>query len=191
MGGVGRARGVLDFALGGGGGGGAGGTGGDGGSGRSAAADEEGLGLLRQQLSAVQRIRVEHERKDAAIAALRLEVSERGWPRRAGCCQPRVAAFVPDRCHALCFVGEGKEGNGKVRERRGARLRAFEAGALRLACVVVGGGVSSEGGGSCFAPCRGVDVATSVQLGSSHPRLATLFSRRCLTSAASERRCWP
>ncbi|CAM9947289.1 unnamed protein product, partial [Scytosiphon promiscuus] len=37
--------------------------------------DEEGLGLLRQQLSAVQRIRIEHERKDAAIAALRLEVS--------------------------------------------------------------------------------------------------------------------
>lgn len=36
--------------------------------------DEEGLGLLRQQLSAVQRIRIEHERKDATIAALRLEV---------------------------------------------------------------------------------------------------------------------
>lgn len=36
--------------------------------------DEEGLGLLRQQLSAVQRIRMEHERKDATIAALRLEV---------------------------------------------------------------------------------------------------------------------
>lgn len=36
--------------------------------------DEEGLGLLRQQLAAVQRIRMEHERKDATIAALRLEV---------------------------------------------------------------------------------------------------------------------
>ena len=36
--------------------------------------DEEGLGLLRQQLSAVKRIRIEHERKDVAIAALRLEV---------------------------------------------------------------------------------------------------------------------
>lgn len=35
--------------------------------------DEEGLSLLRQQLSAVQRIRIEHERKDATIAALRLE----------------------------------------------------------------------------------------------------------------------
>lgn len=38
------------------------------------ASDEEGLGILRQQLSAVQRIRIEHERKDAAIAALRMEV---------------------------------------------------------------------------------------------------------------------
>lgn len=42
--------------------------------GTAAGSDEEGLGLLRQQLSAVQRIRVEHERKDATIAALRLEV---------------------------------------------------------------------------------------------------------------------
>lgn len=40
------------------------------------ASDEEGLGVLRQQLSAVQRIRIEHERKDAAIAALRLEVRQ-------------------------------------------------------------------------------------------------------------------
>lgn len=40
------------------------------------ASDEEGLGILRQQLSAVQRIRIEHERKDAAIAALRLEVRQ-------------------------------------------------------------------------------------------------------------------
>lgn len=39
--------------------------------------NDEGLGLLRQQLSAVQRIRIEHERKDTAIAALRLEVG--GW----------------------------------------------------------------------------------------------------------------
>ena len=44
----------------------------------AAAAGEEGLRLLRQQLSAVQRIRVEHERKDATIAALRLEVRKRG-----------------------------------------------------------------------------------------------------------------
>lgn len=41
----------------------------------AASAGDEGLGLLRQQLSAVQRIRIEHERKDATIAALRLEVS--------------------------------------------------------------------------------------------------------------------
>lgn len=40
------------------------------------ASDEEGLVILRQQLSAVQRIRIEHERKDAAIAALRLEVRQ-------------------------------------------------------------------------------------------------------------------
>ncbi|CAM9214290.1 unnamed protein product, partial [Phaeothamnion confervicola] len=33
--------------------------------------DEEGLRALRQQLAAVQRIRIEHERKDAIIAALR------------------------------------------------------------------------------------------------------------------------
>jgi hypothetical protein len=36
--------------------------------------DEGGLALLRQQLSAVQRIRVEHDRKDALITALREEV---------------------------------------------------------------------------------------------------------------------
>lgn len=44
--------------------------------------DEEGLGLLRQQLSAVKRIRMEHERKDAAIAALRLEVRSGNEPHK-------------------------------------------------------------------------------------------------------------
>lgn len=99
--GQGTARGILDFVLGGGsvgvsgsrGGGlrqsmtamsaagtadawigGGSGADGDGGSAMMSGGDEEGLGLLRQQLSAVQRIRIEHERKDAAIAALRLEV---------------------------------------------------------------------------------------------------------------------
>ncbi|CAM9140621.1 unnamed protein product, partial [Pylaiella littoralis] len=100
--GQGTARGILDFVLGGGsvgvsgsrGGGlrqsmtamsaagtadawigGGSGADGDGGSAMMSGGDEEGLGLLRQQLSAVQRIRIEHERKDAAIAALRLEVA--------------------------------------------------------------------------------------------------------------------
>ncbi|CAM9419672.1 unnamed protein product, partial [Ectocarpus sp. 6 AP-2014] len=53
-------------------------------SGSGGGGDEEGLGLLRQQLSAVQRIRIEHERKDATIAALRLEASAdtaRRWTR--------------------------------------------------------------------------------------------------------------
>lgn len=44
--------------------------------------DEEGLGLLRQQLLAVKRIRMEHERKDAAIAALRLEVRSGNAPHK-------------------------------------------------------------------------------------------------------------
>lgn len=134
IGGVGRARGVLDFALGGNSGSGSAGAGGgvgqstatsrgggDGGSGRSAAAaaDEEGLGLLRQQLSAVQRIRVEHERKDATIAALRLEVSdlvrERAGSAACGCCQ---RFMVPPPRGRKCFGG-GRE--------KGGQLRALEA----------------------------------------------------------------
>lgn len=54
--------------------------------------DEEGLGLLKQQLSAVQRIRVEHERKESVIAGLRLEV------RRGRCgegCVCVVCVFTP------------------------------------------------------------------------------------------------
>lgn len=42
--------------------------------------DEEGLGLLRQQLLAVKRIRMEHERKDTTIVALRLEVRSGNSP---------------------------------------------------------------------------------------------------------------
>ena len=61
---------------GGGGGGGCAGRESNTSGGTLTASDEEGLGILRQQLSAVQRIRIEHERKDAAIAALRLEVRE-------------------------------------------------------------------------------------------------------------------
>jgi hypothetical protein len=53
--------------------------------------DEGGLALLRQQLSAVQRIRVEHDRKDALITALREEV----------CC---TAITLTLRLSNLCFL---------------------------------------------------------------------------------------
>eukprot|EP00752_Nemacystus_decipiens_P007392 g6611.t1 len=135
MNGVGRARGILDFALGGSGGGGGGGGqsmatshGGDEGSVRStAAADEEGLGLLRQQLSAVQRIRVEHERKDAAIAALRLEVSNLSREREEMLALNRERngewvrlVGVEERCRRL-----------EERERDTARLWAREENAWK------------------------------------------------------------
>lgn len=72
-----ESTGALFSALGGGGGGMRRSVNASRGGGGWASGDgdgEEGLGLLRQQLSAVQRIRMEHERKDATIAALRLEV---------------------------------------------------------------------------------------------------------------------
>lgn len=123
MGGEGRARGVLDFALGGGGGGlgdvGAGqststsrGGGGDRGSGMSVA-DEEGLGLLQQQLSAVQRIRIEHERKDAAIAALRLEVSVKSGGLEC-LPSPRATGGVSWEAGG---TGHGQRGTGSAREK--------------------------------------------------------------------------
>lgn len=46
--------------------------------------EDEGLSILRQQLSVVQHIRMEHERKDAIIATLRLEVSIKSvFPNRS------------------------------------------------------------------------------------------------------------
>ena len=62
------------------------------------ASDEEGLGVLRQQLSAVQRIRIEHERKDAAITALRLEVRQSAPPallRSAEVCAVVLSLLLP------------------------------------------------------------------------------------------------
>lgn len=142
--GQGGARGILDFVLSAGSGSGSGSRGdglqqsptamsaagtadawiggdggadgeGEGGGTKMSGGDEEGLGLLRQQLSAVHRIRIEHERKDAAIAALRLEVHK----RRVKCTLPGMNNGV---FAGICLARDVSWGGVRARLRGGRSL---------------------------------------------------------------------
>lgn len=184
----------MDFALGGGGslGGvgvrvgasvgqstatsrGDGGGGGDGRSGRSAP-DEEGLGLLRQQLSAVQRIRIEHERKDATIAALRMEVSVTGRAGGlAGCCCvcSFVRSFASSGMYASWEKGRGQEsrryssrgwvpgggrraGGGRKGQLRAKERMVGDQHACWLSWVLLNSVVLASCRGVCAVVCCGV-----------------------------------